>query len=92
MDPLSIAASVIVIVRAMTTAYNGILDFSDAIKNGPKKAKDIGKSAGNFNNIILNLRDALKERKIRNVLSVDHLTQKHVEDLEGPLASTKTTS
>lgn len=44
-----------------------------------------------MNNTILSLRDSLKDTKILHVLSVDHLAQKHVKDLEGPLASTQTT-
>ena len=91
MDPISIAASVIAIVGAATTTYKEISTFVDTIKNGPKEVEDIRKNAGNINNIILNLRDALEERKIRDVLSVDHLAQKHVKDLEGPLVCTKTT-
>ena len=91
MDPFSIAASVIAILGAATTTYKEISSFVDTIKNGPKEVEDIRKNAGNINNIILNLSDALKERKIRDVLSVDHLAQKHVKDLEGPLVSTKTT-
>lgn len=91
MDPLSIAASVIAILGAATTTYKDISTFADTIKNRPKEVEDIRKNAGNINNTILNLRDALNERKIRDVLSVDHLAQKHVRDLEGPLVSTKTT-
>lgn len=91
MDPLSITTSVITILGAATTTYKEISNFVDTIKNGPKEVEDLRKNASNINNIILNLRDALEERKIRDVLSVDHLAQKHVKDLEGPLSSTKIT-
>ena len=91
MDPLSITTSVITILGAATTTYKEISRFVATIKNGPKEVEDIRKNAGNINNIILNLRDALEERKIRDVLSVDYLAQKHVKDLEGPLSSTKIT-
>ena len=91
MDPLSIAGSVITVLGAAATTYKEISSFVGTIKNGPQEVEDIRKDAGNINNIILNLRDALEERKIRDVLSVDHLAQKHVKDLEGPLFSTKAT-
>lgn len=91
MGPLSISALVVAILGAATAAYKEIFNFVAIINNGPREVEDIRKDAGNINNIILNIRDSLKETKIQDVLSVDHLAQKHVKDLEGPLVSTKTT-
>ncbi len=91
MDPFSIAATVITIAGAGGATYKEISGFIESIKNAPKEVQDIRVDAGNIYNIISNLRDGLEERKIRDVLSADYLSQKHVKDLEAPLIATKAT-
>ena len=87
MDPLSITIAVVTIVGGAAASYEEITSFIDAINRAPKEVEDIRTDSGNIYNIISNLRDALEEGEIRDVISIDNLAQKHVRDLERPLFS-----
>lgn len=91
MDPLSTATAVITIAGAATTTYKEISGFIDTIKSAPKEVEDIRLNAGNVYNIISNLRSALEQRNIKDVLSIDLLAQKDVQGLQAPLNRTKAT-
>ena len=74
-DPLSITIAVVTIVGGAAASYEEITSFIDAISRAPKEVEDIRTDSGNISNIISNLRDALEERKIRDMISIDNLSK-----------------
>ena len=88
---LFITTAGVTIVGGATASYKEITSFIDAISRAPKEVEDIRTDSGNIYNITFNLRDALEEGKIQDVISIDYLAQKHVRDAERPLRLTKST-
>lgn len=85
MDPLTVTTAVITIAGAACKSYDQISRIVTLIRHAPKEVEAIQSRAGSINSIVLNLKEALEETAIRNVIVKDGLALKHVKALDEPL-------
>ena len=85
MDPLTITTAVITIAGATCKSYDQISKIVSLIRQAPKEVEAIQSRAGSINSIVVNLKEALEETAIREVVVRDALALKHVKALDEPL-------
>ena len=90
-DPLTLTTAIITIAGAVCKSYDEISKIVTLVRQASKEVEGIQFRASSINSIVLNLKQALEEATIRDVIGKDALALKHVEALDQPLKATQST-
>lgn len=85
MDPVSLTATVITIAGDVCKSYEQISSYVTLVRNASKDLEGIRSRAGSINSLVTNLKQALEESAIRQVIEKDELALNHVKALDVPL-------
>ena len=91
MDPVSLTTSVISIAGAVCKSYTQISKIVTLVRKASKRLEGIRSRAESINNLVANLKQALEESAIRNVVEKDDKALNHVRALDGPLKAVECT-
>ena len=91
MDPISLTTAVITLAGAICKSYEQISKIVTLVRDAPKELEGIQARAESVKSLVLNLKDALEESAIREVVEKDELALRHVTALDTPFKAVECT-
>ena len=91
MDAVTLTTSVITIASAICKSYEQISKLVERIRNASEELGRTRSRAESVNSLVVNLKRALEESAIRNVIERDRLALGHVAALDKPLKAVECT-
>ena len=91
MDPVTVVATVLTFAGAVCTSYERISKLVAVVQNAPKELEAIRSRAASINNVVTNIKQALEESAIRQVIEKDERALKNVGALDEPLKAVECT-
>ena len=91
MDPVTIIATVLTFAGAVCKSYERISKIVAVVQNAPKELEAIRSRAASIDNVVTNIKQALEESAIRQVIEKDERALKNVGALKEPLKAVECT-